>query len=58
MARKVLQNWLYWIVIDGAAIQLYYQTGYYATIVMFSIYLALAFLGYLKWMKRYYQSQQ
>ncbi len=58
MARKILQNWLYWIVIDAAAIQLYYQTGYYATIVMFSVYLVLAFLGYLNWMKRYYQPQQ
>jgi len=58
MARKILQNWLYWIVIDAAAIQLYYQTGYYATIVMFSVYLVLAFMGYLNWMKRYYQSQQ
>jgi nicotinamide mononucleotide transporter len=57
MARKVLQNWLYWIVIDAAAIQLYYQTGYYATIVMFSVYLVLAFIGYVNWMKLYYQNE-
>ncbi len=57
MARKVLQNWLYWIVIDAAAIVLYAQTGYYATIVMFSVYLILAFVGYLNWMKLYYQPQ-
>lgn len=56
MARKVLQNWLYWIVIDAAAIQLYYQTGYYATIAMFSVYLVLAFLGYINWMKLYYKA--
>jgi len=55
MARKVLQNWLYWIVIDAAAIVLYAQTGYYATIVMFSVYLVLAFLGYINWMKLYYR---
>jgi nicotinamide mononucleotide transporter len=55
MARKVLQNWLYWIVIDAAAIQLYYETGYYATIVMFSVYLVLALVGYLNWMKLYYK---
>jgi nicotinamide mononucleotide transporter len=57
MARKILQNWLYWIVIDAAAIQLYYQTGYYATIVMFSVYLVLAFVGYMNWMKLYYQTE-
>ncbi len=55
MARKVLQNWLYWIVIDAAAIVLYAQTGYYATIVMFAIYLVLALLGYISWMKLYYR---
>ena len=55
MARKVLQNWLYWIVIDAAAIVLYAQTGYYATIVMFTIYLVLALLGYISWMKLYYR---
>ena len=55
MARKILQNWLYWIVIDAAAIQLYYETGYYATIVMFSVYLVLALVGYLNWMKLYYK---
>ena len=55
MARKVLQNWLYWIVIDAAAIVLYAQTGYYATIVMFAIYLVLALIGYISWMKLYYR---
>ena len=55
MARKVLQNWLYWIVIDAAAIVLYAQTGYYATIMMFAIYLVLALLGYISWMKLYYR---
>lgn len=49
MARKVLENWLYWQVINSAAIVLYFMTGFYATIVMFSIYLVLAILGYLNW---------
>lgn len=49
MARKVLQNWLYWQVINSAAIVLYALTGFYATIVMFSIYLFLAIAGYFKW---------
>src|SRR5690554_2543473 len=49
MARKVLQNWLYWQIINSAAILLYALTGFYATIVMFSIYLFLAIAGYFKW---------
>jgi len=51
MARKVLENWLYWLVINSAAISLYWQTGYYVTIVMFSLYLVLAVIGYLSWKK-------
>ncbi|ODN65713.1 nicotinamide riboside transporter PnuC [Methylophaga muralis] len=51
MARKVLQNWLYWQVINSSAIVLYALTGFYATIVMFSIYLFLAMAGYFKWRK-------
>jgi nicotinamide mononucleotide transporter len=53
MARKVLQNWLYWVVIDAAAIMLYAQNGYYATIVMYSVYLILAVVGFFSWQKLY-----
>ncbi|RLA00588.1 MAG: nicotinamide riboside transporter PnuC, partial [Gammaproteobacteria bacterium] len=55
MARKVLQNWLYWIVIDTAAIVLYAQNGYYATIVMYSVYLILAVIGFISWQNLYKQ---
>ncbi len=49
MARKVLESWIYWIVINAAAITLYFQTGYYVTIVMFMVYLVLAIYGYKSW---------
>lgn len=49
MARKVLENWLYWIVIDAAAIYLYWESGFYVTIIMFSLYLLLAVYGYREW---------
>ncbi len=53
MAKKVLQNWLYWIVINSAAIVLYVQNGFYATVVMFSLYFILAIIGFISWQKRY-----
>jgi len=55
MAKKVIQNWFYWILIDAAAIVLYVQHGYYATVVMFSIYLVLAMIGFISWHKLYRQ---
>lgn len=57
MAKKVLQNWIYWIVIDSAAIVLYAQNGYYATIVMYSVYLVLAVIGFISWQKLYQQQE-
>ena len=38
LAKKVLENWLYWIVIDSTAIVLYWKSGYLATIVLFTLY--------------------
>jgi nicotinamide mononucleotide transporter len=55
MAKKVLQNWLYWIIINSAAIALYVENGYYATVVMFSLYFILAIVGYISWQKLYQQ---
>jgi nicotinamide mononucleotide transporter len=53
MAKKVLENWLYWMVIDSAAIVLYFKSGYLATIVLFTLYVVLAFYGYASWRKAY-----
>jgi nicotinamide mononucleotide transporter len=55
MAKKVLQNWLYWVVIDGAAIVLYAQSGYFATVILFSVYTILAIIGFISWQKLYRQ---
>lgn len=51
MARKVLQNWLYWVFIDTAAIVLYLETGFYATVALFSLYTVLALAGFINWMR-------
>ena len=51
MAQKILDNWIYWLVIDAAAIYLYWQTGFFVTIIMFGLYLILAVYGYIEWHK-------
>lgn len=55
IARKVLENWLYWAVIDGAATLLYVQTGYYATAALFVLNTILAVVGFISWVKLYRQ---
>ena len=57
MAKKVIQNWLNWLVIDAAAIVLYTQNGYFATVVMYVVYLFLSVTGLISWRKIYRQQQ-
>ena len=51
MAKKILQNWLYWVVIDAAAVVLYMETSYYATAALFVLNTILAVAGYISWLK-------
>jgi len=53
LAKKILQTWIFWIVIDAAAIVLYWQSGYHATVILFALYVVLAFYGYASWRKAY-----
>jgi nicotinamide mononucleotide transporter len=49
VARKVLENWLYWVVLDSAAAALAAWQGLAATALLFLLYTALAFRGYRQW---------
>ena len=53
VARKVLEKWLYWIVINTISIYLYLDRGLEQTALMFMLYLVLAILGYYAWRKKY-----
>nr|WP_252731888.1 nicotinamide riboside transporter PnuC [Psychrosphaera sp. F3M07] len=52
VTQKVLENWLYWIVIDLASIFLYVEMNYYPTAILFVLYTGLAWQGYLIWRKQ------
>jgi nicotinamide mononucleotide transporter len=51
VARKVLENWLYWILFDAVAVGLYFAQGFHATAGLFVLYVILAVRGYLAWRK-------
>ena len=50
VARKVLENWLYWIVLDFAAAVLAAWQGLAATSLLFLLYTALAVQGHRQWL--------
>ena len=55
VARKVLENWLYWLVINSVSIYLYIDRELYQTAGLFVLYLVLSVLGYRRWREVYRQ---
>lgn len=51
LARKLIENWLLWIVIDGLSAGLYFYKELYPTAILFFIYTVMALVGYLQWRK-------
>jgi len=49
VARKLLENWLYWIVVDGLALYLYWQRELYLFVGLFALYLVLVVIGLARW---------
>lgn len=49
VARKIIENWLYWIVLDAAMTVLAATQGLAVTAALFALYTALAFRGYWQW---------
>lgn len=53
VTKKVLENWIYWIIIDASSIFLYSYRGLYLTAALFLVYTIIAVFGYLHWLKEY-----
>jgi len=51
-ARKALENWLLWILVDGAYVVLYLMRDAPMTAALFLIYTIIAAYGYFVWRKR------
>ncbi|KFZ38752.1 nicotinamide mononucleotide transporter [Shewanella mangrovi] len=49
VAQKVLENWLYWVVIDFVSIYLYFSKGLMLTSLLSVLYVGMAIGGYLLW---------
>lgn len=53
-ARKILENWILWIIIDGFAAGVYIFKGpeLYLFAVLFAFYTIMSIAGYLSWRKK------
>jgi nicotinamide mononucleotide transporter len=53
VAKKVLENWIYWIIIDAFSVYLFASRGLYMTSVLFILYTLIAIFGYFSWKKQF-----
>jgi nicotinamide mononucleotide transporter len=49
VARRIIENWLYWIVVDSAAAWLYFSQGLLVTTLLFIVYVGIVVRGYFVW---------
>ncbi len=49
MARKKLENWVWWFVIDAAIMLLCWRQGLYPSMILYGLYVALAVTGWRAW---------
>jgi nicotinamide mononucleotide transporter len=56
VARKVLENWIYWLIIDSVSIFLYLDRELYFIALLFAMYIVIIFFGWFSWLKSYRQS--
>lgn len=52
VAKKILENWLYWIIIDLTSIYIYFSRDLHLTSLLFLIYTIIAVFGYIKWTRK------
>jgi len=58
VARKVLENWIYWLVIDSVSIYLYIDRELYFTAILFALYIVIIFFGWFSWSKNYQRNME
>ena len=53
LTKKVLENWLYWVIIDSVSIYIYINKGFYLTAILFVVYTILAIFAFKQWKEEY-----
>ena len=51
ITKKIVGNWLYWIVINIVSVYLYFYRDLNLTALLFVAYTVIAVFGYLNWLK-------
>lgn len=57
VARKVMENWIYWLVIDSILVYLYLARGLNWYAGLYAFYLVLVVLGFRAWWKHFHEQK-
>ena len=49
LARKIIEQWLWWILIDAISVGVFFYKGLYSTVILFVVNTLIAIIGYIKW---------
>ena len=52
-SKSVLENWLFWILIDASAIYIFSSRELYLTAILYFVYAVMAVFGFITWTRIY-----
>lgn len=52
LARKIIEHWYLWIVVNLFAALLFFSRGLYPTVILYVVYCAMSFVGLREWKKQ------
>lgn len=58
VARKVLENWWYWLVIDAASILIYWSRDLHLTSLLFVVYVVMIPFGLISWTRSWRETNK
>jgi len=58
MAKRKLENWIFWIIGDVISVPLYFYKGFTFTSLQYLVFTIIAIYGYMEWKKNLNNNQQ
>jgi nicotinamide mononucleotide transporter len=51
LARKILEHWYLWIIVNTVSVILFLTRGLYPTVILYLVYAIMSFVGLIEWKK-------
>jgi len=51
VTKQILENWIYWVIIDLTSVYIYFNRDLHLTSLLFVLYAIIAVFGYFSWLK-------